>query len=230
MLLLALPATAPRAPGQEPALPDSTRADRVITGFGSIPWGGSREAVVKQWGEPASVDTLSHLSAVALVYRNQEVLGEPAAMGFLLHRKENLIRGQYLVSYGGGRDCERVYVKYRDAVGEALEGARRREKKDSDDPEVAFCTALEMNQATAVTRWRDTLTGAEAVVRLDPRAGTLRISYQSPRFEEIAEAARKAEGARRFEGADPGREAARDTSGRQSSSSPYSRILYSRAR
>lgn len=213
MVLLTLPATAPPAPGQQLALPDSTRADRVITGFGSVPWGGGREAVVKEWGEPASVDTLSHLSAVALVYPNQEALGELAAMGFLLHRKEGLIRGQYLVSYGGGGDCERVYIKYREAVGEALEGAQRQERKESDDPDMAFCTALEMDQATAVTRWRDTLTGAEAVVRLDSRAGALRVSYESSRFEEIAEAARKAETARRFEGADTSG-AARDTSGR----------------
>lgn len=206
MLLLAAllipPAT--RAQGLASSATDSVHHGS-ITGFASLPWGATRAEVIKQWGAPDTTHLVKSLSSEALVYPNEAILGEQAAMGMLIHRTAGLIRGQYLVRYGGGADCKRVYVKYRNAVNEAFPALSPVERKTSVDKnsEVGFCTAFQLGRAEAWSRWSDSTTGAQVTLRLDGAEGVLRVSYESPVFDTLAYRARQNARKRRFGGVPP---------------------------
>lgn len=194
------PASAQQAPI---APPDSGSAR--ITGFGGLDWGSGRAAIEERWGAPDTVRPVRSLRSEALIYTDRSILEERGSMGFLVHPDSGLVRGLYLLPYRGGSDCERLYEKFRGAVGRTLGGLRGEESRVNRAEDLDFCTAFQLGRAMAQTVWRDTARGGRVWMRLDRSVGALRVSFESPPFRGLRARAQR-RGTERWLGGDAGEE------------------------
>lgn len=182
---------APRASAQEVSIATPDSGSARISGFGGLDWGSDRADVEARWGPPDTVRGVNSLRAEALIYAGRSILGEEGAMGFLVHPDSGLVRGLYLVPYGKGSDCQRLYSKFRDAIRRTLGGLEGEESRANRAKDLDFCTAFQLGSARAHTVWRDTARGTRAWVRLDRSVGALRVSFESRAFSHLRERARQ---------------------------------------
>lgn len=178
-----------RAQDTSIAPPDSGAAR--ISGFAGLDWGVGRAAIQTRWGVPDTVRPVPSLEAQAYIYADRVILDEDGSMGFLVHPDSGLVRGLYLLPYGSGDDCQRLYAKFRDAVGRTLGDLEGEESMINRTEDLDFCTAFQLGQARARSVWRDTARGGRAWLRLDRSADLLRVSYESPAFERLREHTRR---------------------------------------
>ena len=177
----------------------------AIAGFGGLDWGVGRKAVQSRWGVPDTVRSVPSLAADALIYSDRSILGETGAMGFLVHPDSGLVRGLYLLPYGSGDDCQRLYIKFREAMGRSLGRLQGRESMINQTDDLDFCTAFQLGQARAQTVWKDSVRDTRAWIRLDRSAGSLRVSYESRTYQLLRETAQRRSTERWLGGGDSGR-------------------------
>jgi len=193
----------------EAAVPDTatrrlaTESGR-IEGFGSVPWGSGRAAVMSAWGVPDTIRSVPDLASDALIYADRSIAGEKGMAGFLVHPERGLIRGMYMLPYGEGSDCRRLYDRVRAAMDAAIERPPVAETVRNGAGDLDFCTAFQLGQAEARAAWADSVSGSRAWLRLDRVAGVLRVSYESPLFEELGESLEREATERFFGGGDEG--------------------------
>lgn len=184
LLLVVAGASWPRASRAQTPAADTAREDRIV-GYGGVVWGADSASVTAAMGPPDTVRPVPALGARALHYTNHRLGRTRGSLGFLVSRSDGLIRVMYLTEYSG-EECLDLYQHVRDTVAALFPDVPKRERMYNDAEDLPFCTAFQLAQAGARTLWNDRDTGARAWVLLDLRAGVVRVSLESPRYEPVS--------------------------------------------
>lgn len=167
--------------------PDGVDRLHPFAGFAGMEWGSRQSEIISEWGSPSRIDEFDDFDALALVYDEKVLAGEPASLGFLIHSEEGLIRGQALLPYGEGEDCSRLFGKIRNLIELALPDHEPTVQIDRGPDDLTFCTAFQIGAATGTVAWNDPNTGNRIVLTLDLSAGVVRVSYESATFSRLIE-------------------------------------------
>jgi len=162
-------------------------ASTIIGGFNGLDWGASAADIEAKHGAPQQVDTLEN-DLVVLAYEDT-LLDRRAITLYAVREGQGLIKGQHMVQLDlEAGDCEGQYRQYRDLV--TLRYPLISPIEDYDYPfTMTFCEAVEAQNGTWATQWRDEATGAVATVIVEDATDVVKLIYESRAFREWSEGA-----------------------------------------
>lgn len=155
----------------------------TIDGFRGLHWGVTSADIEASFGPPLESQRID--SGLLMVAYRDSLAGRPSVVLFGLLDGAGLVKGQEVVTAGGGEAC----IEYIRAVHEAVNlrfpliRPNEQAKNNSRD---AICEAAAEGLAFWYRQWRDEKTGSVITVRLDSGSDEVDLIYESQAFRDWA--------------------------------------------
>jgi hypothetical protein len=168
----------------------SPTRELLIRGFSGSPWGSSVAAIVAKMGAPSEK---SEDSAGTYLSYKTDLLGHDALTTYVVSKRNGLVKGEYVVSYGPGTGCERLFDDLVDAIRAKYPSIKAEETKYNNSS-LDFCDGVMIGKAARITYWKDP-GQPSALIGVILQAGDsfVRVGYESPSSHAWSQARKKSD-------------------------------------
>ncbi len=150
-----------------------------IDGFEGFAWGASDTSVIARFGAPVQADTLEE-GVVVLAFPSTIIDTASVAL-FAFLPGQGLVKGQHSIPFAPSDDCvgliqalrRYLLLKYPMIVPE---------DRSRNDSNKNFCSAVVDGDAAWIASWKDTETGAQALVSVEAGRPRVDVVFESAEF------------------------------------------------